>query len=106
MDRTSKALLSNTLIIVRWLLFFITGFLMPGIAQLLTGIPALHYQNGTALIIGFLCVFAGWFPVYISPRRKIGAFLLIFSICVSSIWTMMVSSNVPSRCWVIYFYTA
>ena len=96
--------------IVRWILFLVVGFFLPGIAQLITGVISLHYPWGIALLITFfLGIFlgcAGAVPVRIAPNRKIGAWLFIVSIIAFTCWEMVTSSpNVQPVGWLIYIYT-
>jgi hypothetical protein len=96
--------------IVRWVLFLVVGFFLPGIAQLITGVISLHYPWGIALLLTFfLGIFlacAGALPVRIAPNRKIGAWLFIVSIIVFFVCDVVSSSpNVQPVEWLIYIYT-
>jgi hypothetical protein len=96
--------------IVRWILFPVVGFFLPGIAQLITGVISLHYTWGIALLLTFfLGIFlacAGALPVHIAPNRKIGAGLFIVSIIAFTCWELATSSpHVQPVGWLIYVYT-
>jgi hypothetical protein len=88
-----------------WILFAILAFFLPGIAQLSSGIPALRDHNGEAFFAILLSPLAGYIPAYLSPNRRVGAVLLILSIIALSASSMEMSTNVPSRCWLVHFYT-